>query len=174
MRDRCKRSGTHYVKRGISVCPEWEVFEKFFEDMGEPPTTKHTIDRINNALGYSKGNCRWATMAEQSLNKSNNRLVAFNGKTQTAKEWADELGLPYDLVIARLMNGFTPENAFSPERLTRRSAKPLTINGVTKPLVQWAKEANLSIQLLKIRVKANWPEGRLLDRPANRGQYSVK
>lgn len=59
----------YYGARGIRVSRSWLNFKKFYTDMGDPPTSKHTIDRINNRGNYSKLNCRWATMQEQSRNK---------------------------------------------------------------------------------------------------------
>jgi hypothetical protein len=58
-----------YGGRGISVCDEWRSFERFLADMGEKPSPAHSIDRINNFVGYSKNNCRWATSKEQAQNK---------------------------------------------------------------------------------------------------------
>lgn len=59
-----------YGGRGIKVCDEWaESFANFYRDMGNRPSPKHSIDRINNEKGYSADNCRWATASEQAQNK---------------------------------------------------------------------------------------------------------
>lgn len=72
MKARCtdaKREGArHYIGRGISYDPRWASFENFLADMGERPEGR-TLDRINNELGYSKENCRWATPYEQTHNR---------------------------------------------------------------------------------------------------------
>jgi DNA invertase Pin-like site-specific DNA recombinase len=33
-----------------------------------------TLERIDNSLGYSKDNCKWATMTEQSRNRRTTKL----------------------------------------------------------------------------------------------------
>lgn len=35
-------------------------------------------------------------------NYSRNRLITYNGKTQTMSQWADELGIKYDTLESRL------------------------------------------------------------------------
>lgn len=66
----------NYGARGINLCEEWQQsFKAFFEYLGNPPTPKHTIERIDNSKGYEPGNVRWATYREQSLNK---RLLRKN------------------------------------------------------------------------------------------------
>lgn len=92
----------HYGGRGILVCKAWFDFYRFAADMGDPPSPKHTLDRRNNDLGYSKLNCRWATKVEQDNNRSSNRRFTFQGRTMTVKQWADETGLKYATLYRRL------------------------------------------------------------------------
>lgn len=76
--DSSQISYTSYGKKGITVCDEWigiDGFNNFCRDMPERPSLTHTLDRINNNLGYSKENCRWATWHEQNANRSNNSKI---------------------------------------------------------------------------------------------------
>ena len=82
-----------YGGRGITVCERWMKFENFLEDMGEPPTKNHTLDRKNNNKGYCKLNCRWATKDQQMRNKRNNIFLTHKGKTQCMTNWANQYGI---------------------------------------------------------------------------------
>lgn len=73
MRQRCRNpSQPHYKRyggRGVTVCDRWNDFVSFYEDMGDPPTDSHSIDRIDPYGNYEPSNCRWATPYEQRMNQ---------------------------------------------------------------------------------------------------------
>lgn len=104
---------TLYGERGIVVCAKWKKFENFLADMGEPPTNKHQIDRINNNGNYCKSNCRWVTREKQGRNKRNNHLETYNGKTQCLSQWSEETGINRNTIASRLKFGWSIEEALT-------------------------------------------------------------
>lgn len=72
----------HYGGRGIRVCAEWhksrgeDGFRAFLEYVGPRPSKGHSIDRVDNDLGYQpfQGDgvtrqVRWATARQQRMNQ---------------------------------------------------------------------------------------------------------
>lgn len=92
-----------YGGRGVTVCKEWaDSFESFYKYVGEPPTPKHTLDRIDNNKGYEPDNVRWATRKEQSNNTNSNTWVEYDGKRMTWAQWAEYLGIGYNCLMTRV------------------------------------------------------------------------
>lgn len=72
-----------YGGRGITVCEEWSWdredgrgFENFLKHIGERPSLKFSIERIDNDVGYfpkhpvtGENQVKWATMKEQRANQ---------------------------------------------------------------------------------------------------------
>jgi hypothetical protein len=95
-----------YKARGITVCEEWQTFEPFYKWAMVSGYEDHlTIDRIDNDGPYSPENCRWATRKEQSNNLSTNKLITFEGKTQTQTQWEEEKNLPRGILHNRIHKG---------------------------------------------------------------------
>ncbi len=104
----------HYGGRGISVCAEWkDSFENFYKDMGDRPSDKHSIDRVDNEGNYTSANCKWSTMQEQSNNRRTNRWITYNGETKTLIQWSTELGISTPTISRRLSDNWPMSKAFS-------------------------------------------------------------
>lgn len=43
-----------------------ESFNTFLKDMGERPSTNHSLDRINPDDNYTSNNCQWILKSENS------------------------------------------------------------------------------------------------------------
>lgn len=117
LRQRCTNPNNKkypiYGGRGIGFCERWDSFANFLADMGKKPSPSHTIDRIDNNLGYSPENCRWATPLQQSRNKQKTRFATIDGVTKTTSEWAKINGLSQGMVIKRIKRGWSNEKAVS-------------------------------------------------------------
>lgn len=96
MRKRCENKKSigfkHYGGRGIKVCERWQKFENFFEDMGECPNGM-SIERIDVNGNYEPSNCKWATNAEQGLNKRNSLKLVVNGQRVNRDAFLEFMGM---------------------------------------------------------------------------------
>lgn len=98
----------NYGNRGIVVCERWlSSFWDFVSDMGDKPTPKHSIDRINNDGNYEPSNCRWATTKEQARNTSYNVYFNYDGKNMCLVDWAEHLGVRVDTLSRRHRRGLS-------------------------------------------------------------------
>lgn len=103
-----------YGGRGITVCERWRnSFADFLSDMGLKPSSKHTLERVNNSDGYELGNTVWALPYVQKRNMRNNRWLTYNGRTMCLTDWANEFGMHRNTLDQRLLNGLSIEDALT-------------------------------------------------------------
>lgn len=118
---RCSRVTHHayanYGGRGIGVCREWQDSFVAFYDWAVSCGYQRglSIDRINNALGYSPDNCRWASLAVQNSNKRGCVYLTAFGETKTMAEWSRDprAAVSADTLGARVKLGWKAETAIT-------------------------------------------------------------
>lgn len=92
-----------YGGRGITMCDEWRVdFAAFSRDMGPRPSSRHTIERIDNDGPYAPWNCRWATKTEQARNRRSTHLYEYAGRAATIPEWSEITGIKRSTLAQRV------------------------------------------------------------------------
>jgi hypothetical protein len=106
----------------IQYDPKWATFEGFWEDMKFGYADHLTLDRIDSSKDYSKENCRWATMKEQSRNRKDNVFLPYNGKMLCVSDYAEKVGLPRSLIYQRVKRGESLSMIGRPSRKTRNAA----------------------------------------------------
>lgn len=120
MRKRCRNERNsdyaYYGGRGIHVCTDWDESYEAFRDWAYKNGYEDglTIDRIDVDRDYEPENCRFVDMKTQCNNRSNSRLITFNGETHTIAEWSEITGIKYHTLYMRIEEyGWTPERAFN-------------------------------------------------------------
>lgn len=84
------------------ICAEWLNYGQFMTwALDNGYRNDLVIDRIDNALGYEPGNCRWVTIRQSARNKRSNLppMLAF-GEWKTPVEWLED---PRCIVTLRLL-----------------------------------------------------------------------
>lgn len=105
-----------YGGKGITVCDEWSCklgynnFSKWALENGYKSNL--TLDRIDNDKGYYPENCRWATMKQQQNNRTNNKILEFNGCKYTLMQFSELLPVGYGAVTYWLKKDLTPEQIY--------------------------------------------------------------
>jgi hypothetical protein len=150
-----------YGGRGITVCARWlNSFDNFFSDMGHRPGPEYSLDRKDNDLGYYKGNCRWATAQEQSVNRSVTRWVMYKGERMHLSELSRRTGLSVQLLRIRL-NRYTDM-----EDVVRKPIEDYVFRGESRTLREWSGHLGISYHTLYARLEAGWSVEEAFTTPA--------
>jgi hypothetical protein len=147
-----------YGARGIKVCDRWRGeggFERFLSDVGQRPSSLHSLDRKDVDADYCLENCRWATKVEQANNKRTTIRVGVDGQTVSLKSACRSANMPYEIVRKRMILGATFQDAIS-EPVRDRHFKSLAVK---------CREAGLSYNTVYARVRNGWTEERALSTP---------
>ena len=76
---------SYYGGRGIEF--KFNNPTELFEELGDKPDSRFSLDRIDNNGHYESGNVRWATKSEQMSNRRPFTKPSILGNTFNAKEY---------------------------------------------------------------------------------------
>lgn len=113
-----RKDAKYYANKGITVCNEWRSSYENFRDWAINNGYKDglSIDRKDNSLGYCPENCRWINIKYQNSNKTNNRILEYNGQCHTITEWCRIIGKSWTYIDSRLKSGKTVGQALGYEK----------------------------------------------------------
>lgn len=156
MRSRCRDGKSpgykNYGGRGIRICDEWyDDFQTFYLWANSNGYRDNlSIDRINVNGHYEPSNCRWATQKQQANNTRVNVYLTHNGKVQTMRMWADELGIPYQLVRDR--HKVNPNMSFDELYAPVQENIKLKYKGKEQDISAWANELGVPLGTIYNRI----------------------
>lgn len=144
----------NYGARGITIAPEWlSDFPAFFEHVGQRPSPQHSIDRIDNSIGYHPGNVRWATRGEQSRNTRRNVWLVVDGERRTIKDWGGQYGISAQSIAARIRLGWSHEDAVKTPLV---QSQTITLAGETKTISEWSETTGIKTATIHHRLKRGY------------------
>lgn len=177
MRQRCRNPKNkrywEYGGRGITVCDRWQIFENFLADMGERPSLKHSLDRINCNGNYEPGNVRWATATQQANNTRWNHQILYDGRVQTMAEWGREIGIDPQLICCRIERGWTEEMALEIQPVPTK-LRLVSHAGETLTVAEWARRTGLPSRTIADRLNRGWSTTDALTTPSYRPLYTFQ
>jgi hypothetical protein len=95
------------------------------------------LDRIDNNLGYSPENCRWATKDTHHNNKRDAVVLQWKDKSMTVAQWSRELGMHPKTLGLRIARGWSIEDALTApsKRGRRKDIKRIQARGAENAIV---------------------------------------
>lgn len=184
IKDRCYRvkekAYKNYGAIGVTMWEGWVDNPKAFVEWGINNGWRVGLqidkDIIPKRVGmaakiYSPETCCFVTRAENNLAKRTNRIVEYNGKKQTVKEWSVELGLSYSTLSGRLRRTGTIERSKLPRK--KVIGNLVQYDGKEKNLSDWGKEYGIGYKLLHERIQRGMSVGDALTTPKNHNRDNI-
>lgn len=134
---------------------------------------------------------RWNNIRERCYNPNNKAYKNYGGRGiemcpewqddfYTFRDWAISNGYNESLSLDRIDNnkGYSPDNCRwatdKTQSNNRRSNRYITINGVTKTMMQWSEELNIPYSRIQSRLEAGWTAEDAVIKPVVARQKTYK
>lgn len=180
--DETNEAYKNYGARGIEVWKDWrEDFVCFYEWCIANGWEKGlSLERKDNDGNYAPYNCKFATTAEQSRNRRNNRFYTAFGETKCLFDWAEDPRCVVGVWTLRgradnkLWDGRFEEALTTPpedrKKISARNKKNknLTAFGETKCMADWVEDerCKCGLDALRKRYAEGWEHEKAIITPA--------
>jgi len=125
--------------------------------MGQRPGKAFSIERIDVNGNYAPENCKWATDAEQALNKRNNVRIEIDGEVKTLSEWCRDFGVFPATASLRYRKGHRGRALF------QTTVQRISFNGITDTVAGWSARTGIKKSTISMRINTyKWPAQRAL------------
>lgn len=101
----------------VKRCERWQDFNNFIEDMGEVPSEKHILVRLDLEKEFSPENCKWMTKKEKAALRGELKTVLFKGEQRLFSEVTN--GVSIRTFWDRIKKGWSVEDALLTPPQTR-------------------------------------------------------
>ena len=104
---------------------QYKQFEKYIlTHLGPQPTVDHKLARKDQTKGWYPGNLEWIEPKELSNKMIDNcRWITYKRKTQSMKQWSEELGISYWTIYNRLEKGWPTKLVLSTKKFRSGDVK---------------------------------------------------
>lgn len=123
---KCGRNGSYL---SVVLCSDnkrntRQIHRLIAETFIPNPNKLEQVDHINrNTTDNRAENLKWVTQSDNQYNTNRNRLIEYKGEIKPLGKWAEQFGLRYNLLSARLRYGWNIERALETPLDIERSLK---------------------------------------------------
>ena len=96
-------------------------------------------------------------------------MINYQGKTKCIAEWAEEFGLPYEVLRLRIKDGWDLEKAFT---TPSGNQNYFTYQGKSMLIAQWERELGMRPHTLAARLKRGWTFEQAVTTPVRKLKHS--
>jgi hypothetical protein len=110
---------SHLGGSGFDAYRDWVV-----ANLGPIPHPGAIIRRKVSTGSFVPSNLEWSTMKVLSNHRRTNKMIRYQGRTQSIADWSRELGINYDSLWSRIIDyKLKPKEAFNVNYCQKRNTK---------------------------------------------------
>lgn len=150
-----------YGGRGISMCEEWNSsiygfinFRNWANESGYDDSKR--LIRLNFDDNFYPANCRWGENGEESILKSNSRLIYYNGLRYTVSDFAKMINMDKTTVLNRLNNDWSVDDIVNKSTEETRKIRYMEHDGIVSSIANWGRVTGIGANILYKRLSSGW------------------